>query len=151
MISEEETAFYTLGMAASILQVSYETVLSWIKKGRIAATRGPLGHWRIPKDEVARIRTSYVPTRALKTGVYFVKCEGFIKIGYAADVSIRFQSFRASNPFPVSLLLFIPTADIAAAEALERSLHLQFSPKRHRGEWFVYCPEIANFIDGQSR
>ncbi|MCP4583284.1 MAG: excisionase family DNA-binding protein [candidate division Zixibacteria bacterium] len=44
--------FYTTGEVAALCSVTPDTVLKWIQTGKIAASRTPGGHHRIPKDVV---------------------------------------------------------------------------------------------------
>ena len=43
---------YTTSQAAKLLSVSADTVLKWVKAGKIASYRTPGGHYRIPADAV---------------------------------------------------------------------------------------------------
>jgi excisionase family DNA binding protein len=45
----------TTGQAASLCSVTPDTVLKWIRSGRLAATRTPGGHHRISQDDILRI------------------------------------------------------------------------------------------------
>jgi excisionase family DNA binding protein len=42
--------YLSTGQAAAIFSVDPDTVLRWIKSGKIPAIRTPGGHYRIPKD-----------------------------------------------------------------------------------------------------
>jgi putative resolvase len=46
---------YTPKQAAVLLNVSRQTLWTWIKKRDIRAVKLPSGRYRIPKSEVARI------------------------------------------------------------------------------------------------
>lgn len=65
--------------------------------------------------------------------IYLVRCNEFYKIGYAYDVDSRFDSFKSSNPYEVSLEFALKVSN---AKELERKLHRQYQEKRHKREWF---------------
>lgn len=73
--------------------------------------------------------------------VYFLRCQGFIKIGSAGDASARHKAVQTVSPFEVELLCAIP-----GNEKLERQLHQRFGHLRERGEWFRAAPELDAFI-----
>jgi excisionase family DNA binding protein len=52
---------FSTGDAARLCSVNPDTVLKWIKKGRLAATRTAGGHYRIEEHDLAAL----VPTRAI--------------------------------------------------------------------------------------
>lgn len=79
-------------------------------------------------------------------GVYFVRCNEFIKIGSANNVRSRTQGLSEGIPFPLEPLGWVRTADREAAYALERALHKKFAAQRYRFEWFRDCPAIRAFI-----
>lgn len=85
--------------------------------------------------------------RAGYTGVYFVQCGTFIKIGVSVDVRARVRSLDATKG-PVSLhpLGFIPCDDPWSAELLERQLHSDLRAHHQRGEWFTDCEPIRLLI-----
>lgn len=76
---------------------------------------------------------AHVPTF---TGVYFVGCEGFIKIGLARDIKHRLKMAETFVPFPLEFLYGVCCEDVAAAKVLEAGFHTQFKHLRTRGEWF---------------
>ena len=47
--------YYTTSQAAKLLSVSPDTVLRWVKAGKISSYRTPGGHARIPADAVAAL------------------------------------------------------------------------------------------------
>ena len=52
---ERESRQLTTGEAAELLSVEPDTVLKWIKKGKIAAVKTPGGHHRIDSQEIDRL------------------------------------------------------------------------------------------------
>jgi hypothetical protein len=81
------------------------------------------------------------------SGVYFIRVEQFVKIGYSEDVRHRFRQLRSAMPFTVEPLGFIQCDTLEAAKALEAQLHERF---RHlvsvRREWFRDHPSIRTFV-----
>jgi excisionase family DNA binding protein len=51
--------YYTTSEAARMLSVSPDTVLKWVKGGRIQSFRTPGGHCRIPRSEVTSLLPGY--------------------------------------------------------------------------------------------
>ena len=48
--------YFTTTEAANLLSVSPDTVLKWVRAGKIESYRTPGGHSRIPSEAVARLR-----------------------------------------------------------------------------------------------
>lgn len=71
--------------------------------------------------------------------VYFVEAEnGLIKIGYSANVALRFRALLTTSAAPLKLLGWIP-----GTTATERDLHDKLEASRSHGEWFRPTPEMA--------
>lgn len=87
---------------------------------------------------------SFQPVR----GVYFIGCEGFVKIGYAKDIRQRMSDIALASPHQCELLGFIPTASDADSRRLEAELHRRFTADRHRLEWFKYSDAIRTYVEG---
>lgn len=79
-----------------------------------------------------------------RSGVYFIQSGPFIKVGISAHVVHRLESFATANPYELKGLGWIPAEDEACV--LESELHRRFAGHRHRGEWFHWCQEIADYI-----
>jgi len=82
--------------------------------------------------------------------VYFIRCEGFIKIGKAQRPEARVKAIRRGGiKFPTRLDL--DTAELIATEpgglVREKELHARFAHLRHTGEWFREAPELTEYID----
>jgi excisionase family DNA binding protein len=58
--TEKAREFISTGQAAKICSVTPDTVLKWIKSGRIPASRTPGGHFRINRNSLAQIIESGV-------------------------------------------------------------------------------------------
>jgi predicted GIY-YIG superfamily endonuclease len=86
--------------------------------------------------------------------VYLVRAHsGEYKIGRSKDVRARLRSLATSAPFEFELIHEIPADDCASAE---RALHVQFSNKKIRREWFqlgegdvTYFCRLAEFSSGE--
>lgn len=88
----------------------------------------------------------------MKSSIYAVRCEGFIKIGMAKNVESRMKTLETMQPFSLSLERSAPyemvpargTGFINVAQLIERDIHLnlQFLGFRHKGEWFTR-PAVA--------
>ena len=79
------------------------------------------------------------------SGVYFVRCEAFIKIGVSDDVRARFRALLSASPYELIPLGYIP-GDPDGVDELEERLHIRFALLRHRGEWFRAEPDLLEFI-----
>jgi Meiotically up-regulated gene 113 len=80
--------------------------------------------------------------------VYFVLNEdsNAIKIGRARDLGKRMKALQTSSPALLRLIRSIQVNSGKEAEALEKSLHLQFRSIRLAGEWFKAEAELLEHI-----
>ena len=76
--------------------------------------------------------------------VYFIQADigGPIKIGHAACISARMDTFQAGCPFKLVLLGHIPSG----GQKLELRLHDKFDHFRLHGEWFEPDQDLLDFI-----
>lgn len=65
--------------------------------------------------------------------VYFLRGEGFCKIGKTTQLDQRLKTLVIQLPFKVDLFHAIPTA---TPTSLEKQFHERFKDKRANGEWF---------------
>jgi hypothetical protein len=65
--------------------------------------------------------------------VYLLECNGFVKIGSAANPALRRGDLQVGNPYPIKLLWKKSFPD---AYLVEEKLHAYFADKGVRGEWF---------------
>lgn len=81
--------------------------------------------------------------------VYFIRCEGYIKIGKAQRPETRVKEIRRGG------ILFPKQLDLESAELIatepggldrEKELHAKFAHLRDRGEWFTEAPELTEYI-----
>src|SRR5512140_1872369 len=71
------------GEAAALCSVNPDTVLKWIKKGRLPATRTPGGHYRIEEHDLAALvpphaRTALVGSEPLANNQRVLRCWEFL-------------------------------------------------------------------------
>ncbi len=78
--------------------------------------------------------------------VYFIKCNSFVKIGYAVNAKCRLHDIQVCSPYKCKLLGSLRCDSKGTAVNFEKSLHKKFSHIRKRGEWFMYNDEIKEFI-----
>lgn len=74
--------------------------------------------------------------------VYFLRCEGFVKIGFTTEPARRLLNCQVGNPFTVTI-----AAQVFGDEALETSLHNRFRKLRHRDEWFRDEGDLMVLVD----
>mgnify|MGYP000940126279 CR=1 FL=1 len=76
-------------------------------------------------------------------GVYFIEAigTGLVKIGYAADTSVRIPTLISGTPFPLTLLFVLP-----GGKSDELQYHRQFGHHHHYNEWFRMEGDLADFI-----
>lgn len=91
-------------------------------------------------------QASYIHWAANVDRVYFIRCQDFVKIGYATDVRRRLAAIQISSPYEVTLL-----AECKGGSRLECELHKRFAAHRVRGEWFHLTPDIQAYIDEVNR
>ena len=70
-----------------------------------------------------------------------------IKIGRAKNVSKRLQTLQTSSPAVLKLLKTITVEGLAAAQALEMTLHDQFHALRLNGEWFRADATLRDYVN----
>lgn len=84
--------------------------------------------------------------------VYFLRCELYIKIGYATAPHKRLKQIRAKDGTKYPEGIDCSTAALIETEpgglTRERELHAKFSHLRHTGEWFTETKELTDYIKG---
>jgi hypothetical protein len=78
--------------------------------------------------------------------IYFVRSGDAVKIGYADQPDKRIPTLRTANP---NALVVLGVMDGTMTD--EQELHQRFAAHRLRGEWFVLCDEIIEFIERSAR
>ena len=74
--------------------------------------------------------------------IYFIKQEGYIKIGYTTLFKKRLTQLQTSSPVKLEVL-----ALIKGEKTDEKKYHDTFKHINSNGEWFYYNDEIISFID----
>lgn len=78
--------------------------------------------------------------------VYFIKCGGYVKIGWAVVPAKRLKELQTASPMVLELIHHMPGDLKKEHELHERFAHLRVRPN---GEWFQLSEEIMNFIGGK--
>jgi|GEM_PF-2599241 len=78
--------------------------------------------------------------------IYFIACDGFVKIGHTINVAERVRGHQCGCPHDITLL-----GAYYGNTAHERYLHCFFKSRHHRGEWFRESPLMKRFIVKQSK
>ncbi len=76
--------------------------------------------------------------------VYFIRCEDFIKIGWAKYPLKRMADMQVCNPFPMTLLGVLGPGPMVEIESYVQQ---EFKEFRARGEWFRYAGKLKEFLD----
>lgn len=100
----------------------------------------------ISRQETASLKWRPAPVSSARNVVYFIKCQGFVKIGTASNFSNRLTGLQTASPFDLEVLATIP-----GDTRKERELHERFREFHHRLEWFRLEGELANFVSSLSR
>lgn len=140
MTPEERERFETMKSLSRFLDTGYRPIVRE-KPKRVSVA--------IPETE-AQYRTDpdWLPERMKRGKVriadktYVIRSGGFVKIGIAHDIELRFRALLSMNPHDLECLVVLP-----GGRALERSLHLRFAAHRHRDEWFRVEGELAAWIE----
>lgn len=78
----------------------------------------------------------------LTDDLYFMRVHEFVKIGRSRDPWSRRKDLQCSTPFEIGEPVILQ-----GRGDQERDWHKRFADKRVRGEWFLWCEEIANAIE----
>jgi hypothetical protein len=80
--------------------------------------------------------------RRKSSTVYFIGCNGRIKIGFTKSIEVRLKTFRTAHPDEIRLIGTVP-----ASRHFEHELHVRLRQYVVKGEWFQDCPEVRAVID----
>lgn len=105
-----------------------------------APTAGPAPRGRL---------VTYRSTPARPGFVYFIECDGFIKIGFSLWPRARLEALQPACPHPMRLVGTLR----GKSSKDERRLHKRFAALRvrPRQEWFRDEPELRDFIATHAR
>lgn len=75
--------------------------------------------------------------------VYFISDgNGFVKIGYAADIFQRVNTMQVNNVAELSILHLVYNDDLDDTHRTEKQYHEHLKPYKVRGEWYQEKPVI---------
>jgi len=121
--------------------VGPETI-AWLR-GELATRRGlPMVTGSGIDESVFQPKRAYaaVPVRS---GVYFIRCGPFVKIGLATNARRRFVNFQQVIPFRLEFVGIIERVEGRTLRSLECEYHARFKHLHHVGEWFREEGELA--------
>lgn len=82
-------------------------------------------------------------TFLIARGVYFLRCEAFVKIGTTTDLGRRLFQLEHGTPLTISPIGFLPEHHPLSDE---RARLKQFDHLRHRSEWFRADRELLEWV-----
>lgn len=131
---------------AASRQMHVQTVYAAIRAGKLIyrAIRISRSSMRIaiPRDGVVNSHRPIV----LFQGVYFVRCESFVKVGVTGDIRRRYRALMAATPFELTPVGFISSDTYHGALRLEREWHEKLRPWHHKYEWFRAADDALSLI-----
>lgn len=74
--------------------------------------------------------------------VYFILCNGRLKVGRAKNVSRRVSSLQIGNPVQLHLYAFVK-----GTQADEKRIHAEMHQHHIRGEWFNWNAATKRIVD----
>jgi len=77
--------YYTTSQAAKLLSVSSDTVLKWVRAGKIPSYRTPGGHSRIPAEAISALLPGVLPAGGIASGTPQEKPFNYCWDFYAGD------------------------------------------------------------------
>lgn len=89
-----------------------------------------------------KVREARVRHRRSDGFVYFLLCNGLVKIGYSDNPYRRIKEHATSSPFPQKLIGLL-----RGGKPRERDIHAHFALYRHSGEWFFLDPYVRSEIN----
>lgn len=123
------------------------TQINWLRKETELRKRA-VCDWaeRMPAHVKGRL-----PRLPNQSGVYFIQCGSFVKIGLANNVRKRYAGLQQTIPFRLELLGVAERgADRTTLRTAEKAFHIRFKSARQVGEWFrregdldVFCLSLA--------
>ena len=99
------------------------------------------------------VKEESVYTKKLKNTpvVYFISDgNGFVKIGYAADIFQRFNAMQVNNAAELKILHLVYDEDLDDIHWLEKQYHEQLKPFRVRGEWYAEKP-VIEYLEAEKK
>lgn len=76
------------------------------------------------------------------TFIYFLRCDGYLKVGFSSSPRMRLTSLQYANPYKLE---FIKVT--RGTEAGEKAIKALLAPYHLRYEWYRLEPEVQAAID----
>ncbi len=135
----------------------YETVMLW-KRNFIyrleRLERVAFSQIMQIKEVLDKLNNKEIRPRDLpsKTNVYFIYCDGYVKIGRSRDPEKRFAALcsetdKTIRPAGIDMKNAKLLGSIVGDVYVEGGIHSRLYEKRVAGEWFKYDTEIATLIE----
>lgn len=86
-------------------------------------------------DLLKSVPLEYLSSPERRKHIYAFSCGEFLKIGHSSDLKKRLQVLTTSNPYPVTLEMYL-TVNAAVVRETEKFIHDALYLYRHQGEWF---------------
>ena len=83
--------------------------------------------------------------------VYILECEGYHKIGVAADVNRRVNSMESGNPLQINIIFRAGYPSNRISRDIEKSIHKELEEYKHKKEWFILSEEQVEYVKGVLR
>ncbi|MGD2122607.1 MAG: GIY-YIG nuclease family protein [Gemmatimonadota bacterium] len=74
--------------------------------------------------------------------VYFVRAGEYVKIGVANNIHSRMSALQTGCPHELECVLLLN-----GSYDLEMEVHQRFRSTHHRGEWFVWSDDLADYMN----
>lgn len=113
-------------MTAPSFDRAYQTALTKSERGEPLPKRLP------PQAQPSEGGTGFV---------YILRAGDHFKIGFSTNAMARLFTLKTSGPIKVDFMIVVP-----GTVAMERLLHLKFTPNRVAGEWFKVGPNFDNLV-----
>lgn len=105
--------------------------------------------------DAARLEDANKVLLASNSQVYFIACDGFVKIGYSINPAARLQQIKQGRraatktlaPEGIDLTTAVIVGAIPGGQSVETRLHSLLSSYRRVGEWFRITPTVIQAID----
>lgn len=139
---------FPAALVALVNKVNLERLETKAASGAIPGAVRSRGSWLLPVGPMTRLRIERRELAGHTTGVYFIKCGAFVKIGASSDVLRRLYQMTTDNPFEVVPSAFIRCDTLEVAFKVEKVLHRRCAASRGRGEWFHLSSQVQEEIAG---
>jgi len=150
MTQDGKDELVRLNVAARELGVTSQTMKKYCRCQLLRCEQLPSGQWRVRRSSLDDLKKSEgIPdsTDNLKSPcVYFVRCQQFVKIGWAGHLRDRLRGVQTFMPWTLEVLYEHRCESEAEAKAVEVKAHADLSDHRFRGEWFYDTPAIQAYI-----